>query len=171
MAGNSVSEGKAETYQWVLHNIDKDAQILDVGPGKGIYGVNLRSMGYSHIDAVEIEESYVQRFGQRAIYRDVFVADARSWEPVHDYDLVIFGDVLEHMPLIDALLLLNKYRHSYCVVSVPWMYKQGAAGGIEAERHYQDQLTPASVNKHYHPDLWLKVGEVVGVFVINPDPR
>lgn len=164
----SMPDGKLESEQWIARTFAKDAQVLDVGPGAGAYADMLDRLAMPGKDAVEGEARYVRQFRLGRKYREVFVADVRQFEPARHYDLVIFGDVLEHMPEADALAVLDKFSRSHRLCSVPFMWRQGALEGVELERHWQDTLTPESVDAVYAPSLWLHRGETIGVFVIAP---
>jgi hypothetical protein len=53
------------------------------------------------------------------------------------------GDVIEHLPIDNAIALLKKINDNniYCMVAVPYKMPQGDVGGNEYERHHQDDLT------------------------------
>ena len=165
---SSLQEGKKEIYKYVDENVRRDASILDVGPGECQYGLKLRAMGYKSVDALEVEPDYIEKYRQRERYRQLHVGDVRTWEPTMHYDVVIFGDVLEHLTLEEALRVLHVYRASLVIASVPWMYKQGILDGHVHEIHLQDQMTFENVDEDYKPDLWLFNGPAIGVFVKLP---
>lgn len=154
----------AETYDWagllvrdyVLERYDADAQIIDVGAGRGKYRILLRT--YPRVDACEIWEPTVEREGLRDLYRHVFVRDfvdltATSWWHDTDYDLIIMGDVLEHVTVDAAQLMLERVRGDVVVV-VPFMYPQDEEDGNVYQRHIQDDLTPELMTTRY-PSLRL----------------
>ena len=67
------------------------------------------------------------------------------------YDLIIFGDVIEHMPIETAQNVLE-YAFNRCknmIIAVPFRYKQDAVRGNEWERHIQDDLTPELFDERY----------------------
>lgn len=108
--------------------------VLEVGPGCGTYGVLLR--GYlndppDRIDAVEVWRPYVDRFNLRGIYGRVWRADVTDavWRDLGgttgvlrageggnfsgpkllaEYDVVVMGDVIEHIEKPAALDLLDR---------------------------------------------------------------
>lgn len=166
MAGLSTTEGKKEIMTWIVKTYpDRSTPILDIGAGAGIYGKLLKELGYVNVDALEYEPSYVEKFRQCEIYNNVYLGDMRTYEPVKNYDIVIMGDVLEHVSEKDALNTMNIHCNSDRIISVPWHYKQAAEDGIECEKHIQDDLSYASVCKIYNPDKWLRNGKIVGVFI------
>lgn len=79
-----------------------DAKILDVGAGGGTY-YKLLGPQYNWT-AVEIwKESaeYIKQF-----YNTVYQIDIRDFQYQEDYDLIIFGDILEHLSVEDAKKVL-----------------------------------------------------------------
>lgn len=128
------------------------ARILDVGAGSGKYG-HMLGKGWD-VDAVEIHGPNIEQFGLRELYRDVYETDVRDFllSPaglIDNYDVVILGDVLEHLSVRDAQDLLRRLDHACVLVAVPFNYEQGAVGGNEHERHQQPDLTPQSFDERY----------------------
>ncbi len=98
-------------------------RVLDVGPGHGKASVLLReylSDPPDTIDAVEAWLPYVGRFGLGDLYDRVFVGDVTAplWslenspvtaqDALARYDLVLMGDVIEHIELDAAMALLRR---------------------------------------------------------------
>jgi hypothetical protein len=97
--------------------------VLDAGIGFGLFGHLLRQYldvwegriqraeWRIRIDGIEIDARRIQPYA-RYLYNDVFVGDIRELVPVHasrsPYDVILFGDVLEHLPKDDAVRLLRK---------------------------------------------------------------
>lgn len=135
----SDTEGKDTARGWVEEI--QPRTVIDVGAGAGTYARGMRPSGPpgARWTAVEAWEPYVDRFGLAALYDLVVVADARTLAaPFFRADLVIAGDVLEHMPRPDAVRLLGKIRAqaTHLVVSVPVLHlDQGAVYGNAYERH------------------------------------
>lgn len=88
--------------------------------------------------AIEIYEPYVNMFGLPLWYDTIIIADARTseWPQV---DLVILGDVLEHMEHDEALALWQKaleHADKAVILSLPIVESiQGAWEGNEHETH------------------------------------
>lgn len=157
----------AEIYDWaglfvkdyVLTHYGVNDQLLDVGAGQGKYRILLRT--YPNVDACEIWEPTVESEGLRDVYRSVYVGDvlnltaSSDWSS-YSYNLVIMGDVLEHMTVDDARLVLRRVLDGGAdvIVVVPYAYPQDAEDGNEYQRHIQDQLTPELMATTY-PDLEL----------------
>jgi hypothetical protein len=75
---------------------------------------------------IEIWAPYVRQFGLDAIYDDVVVADARAvdFRTLGRVDLIIFGDVLEHMTKAEAESLVDKaLSHArFVLISIPILF-------------------------------------------------
>jgi hypothetical protein len=133
----SLIDGKA----WISHEVARlrPATLLDVGPGQGTYSDLLRGVTPgSSWSCVEIFEPYVEMFELRRKYDVVHVADIRSFSWPTRYDVVILGDVLEHLTLADALPVWASARaHArYLVLSIPIVeYPQGVHYGNIHETH------------------------------------
>jgi len=143
---------KDEVKEWFLNNVPTSKRILDVGPGMGTYSDLLRSSGY-RMDAVEIFEPYVDKYGLREKYDNVYVNSIVVFD-IKDYDFIILGDVLEHLPENYAKELINDIVNSgkECLVAVPYEMEQGEHEGNVHETHYQPDLT-IDVMKERYPSL------------------
>lgn len=117
----------------------RPASVVDVGPGAGTYAQMFRPYHQSDWTAVEMWGPYVEQFGLDRIYDQVIIGDVRHLNPeLFMSDLVIFGDVLEHMPKGDALDVLYRasLRAENIVVSLPiGDWPQGAVDGVPTEVH------------------------------------
>lgn len=145
----SYDVGKKEVVSWIHENFPKDSTILDVGACDGKWRQLLRD--YVDIDAVDIWEPNCRNI--KPMYRNVFCKDITTLKYLK-YDLIIFGDVIEHMEVADAQKAL-KYAMNKCkdmIVAVPYRYPQGELYGNPYERHIQDDLTPEIFAERY-PDL------------------
>ncbi|MXM67067.1 methyltransferase domain-containing protein [Streptomyces sp. HUCO-GS316] len=134
----SDAEGKGTAAAW--YREIQPGTVIDVGAGSGTYAQELREAPWAgRWTAVEAWEPYVTRFGLHGLYDAVVVADARHLvAPFYRADLVIAGDVLEHMPRPDAVRLLQKVRANAAnlIVSVPVLHlEQGAVYGNPYETH------------------------------------
>lgn len=135
---NSIRENDADVQRFVTENAAVIKRVLDVGPGEGTYHRLLAPL-VDEMDAVEIWEPNIELYGLRYRYNNVTLGDIRDYEwPDGHYDMVIFGDVLEHLTVPDALSVFNKALASAkCVlVSVPIVhFPQGSIAGNHAETH------------------------------------
>jgi len=120
---------------------DGNCSVLDVGPGYGKYG-RLLQMYAKQIDAVEIYEPMIEINGIDKVYDNVFISDICDFEFDY-YDIIIFGDVLEHIDPDKAKKLLDRIydKAKEIFIVVPYLYEQDAFGGNPYEVHLQPDLT------------------------------
>lgn len=132
-----------EWFKWLINEI-QPSSVIDVGPGAGKYGLLTREVSPStHTTAVEIWGPYLSEFGLETIYDHVFICDARIY-PNYKADLVILGDILEHMTKEDALALWTRIRleAKAAVISIPIIhFPQGESSGNPYETHVEDHWT------------------------------
>ena len=142
---SSYLYGKPEICAWVRKYFAPDATILDVGACDGLWRRLLPE--YPNMDAVE---AFLPNLQKLEGYRAAFHADIYDFQ--YDfYDLIIFGDVIEHLPDWKAKAVLT-YAAPRCrdmIVAVPWLYKQDAIYGNPYEVHVQDDLTPEIFAQRY----------------------
>jgi hypothetical protein len=134
--------------------------VLDVGTGQGTYSDLLKNQ-VEVIDGIEVWKPYIEQYDLNAKYDALWEMDARKFDFSPDsnglgdpYDLVIFGDVLEHMTREESMALWYRAgKHArYCMLSVPIVhYPQGAEFGNPHEVHVQEHLTPEAIRADYGP--------------------
>ena len=145
---SSLDTGKKEVCEWIRANFPHGASCLDVGACDGKWAQLLD--GYLTIDAVEVFQKYVYRHNLMEKYRQVYIADIRKFE-YDNYDLIIFGDILEHMTVTEAQTVI-RYAWNRCrdmLIAVPYMWEQGAIRHNPYEVHVQPDLTPEIFEKRY----------------------
>lgn len=145
---SSYRQGKPEVKFWLAQNLSNGSTVLDVGACDGIW-FDLLSEWYM-MDAVEVWEPNVEKYHLLDKYRDVYVKNIKDIFYNH-YDLVLFGDVIEHMTVEDAqkVLAYAKKHSDMVIVAVPFLFKQDAIYGNPYERHIQDDLTPQLFHERY----------------------
>lgn len=144
----SLNVGKEESIKWIKDHFPKGATALDVGACDGKWSKLLN--GYLTIDAVEIYAPNIIKHSLADIYRYVYNADIRELDFEH-YDLIIFGDVLEHMSVEDAQKVIE-YAFPRCtdfLIAVPYQWVNRSHYGNPWEVHVQDDLTPKNVLERY----------------------
>lgn len=133
----SDSQGKDVALEW-YRKIAPET-VLDVGAGSGTYAQLMRPAHGACWTAVEAWEPYLAQFGLFGQYDAVITADARGLgAPIFAVDLVIAGDVLEHMTREDAQGVLSRIRQTAgnLIVSIPVLHlDQDAVNGNPYERH------------------------------------
>ena len=165
MPGSSY-EGKDLSAHWIVDNNIKT--ILDVGVGAGTYSVILKekNIKMDKIDGIEAWAPYVEEFDLANKYDNLFQVDAREWED-WNYDLVIFGDVLEHMSKEDALVLWDKVskQAKHALISIPIIhYPQGHEHGNPYEEHVKDDWSTIEVIQSFKGIKQYFPYNVVGIF-------
>lgn len=145
----SDSQGKAEIATWVTKI--QPANVLDIGPGAGVYSDLVRQNAQPNtVDAIEVWAPYVQQFRLHEKYDTILISDIMVIHPnfIHGYDLVIMGDVIEHLTRCEARAILAELveNNANVVVSFPVLHlDQGDYEGNWFESHrdhwsYQDML-------------------------------
>lgn len=158
-----------ESRPWTINKIDMSGAvtILDVGAGSGTYSEALAGAGIAvNIDAVEVWKPYIEEFNLADKYDNVYEIDVRKHKNFK-YDLVIFGDILEHMTEKEAIMLWTKVskQAKYAVIAIPIIhYHQPAINDNPYEEHITEDWTPEKVVATFPGivDSW--IGEVVGAF-------
>ena len=100
-----------ENKEWILEKIKEvnPKTILDVGVGEGILEAIVRPVFGDKVmlHGLEVWEPYIGEYNLESKYDKIFNVDAREWDD-WEYDLIMFGDVLEHMTEEEAVSLWNK---------------------------------------------------------------
>jgi hypothetical protein len=114
---------------------------LDLGAGAGKYGkIVRRECPACRLAAIESHRDNITRFGLGEIYDAVQCVDVMSLFDSAleaEYDLVVAGDLIEHLRKSDGLDLLNflVYRAAFILLVYPTRFIQGAVGGNRREAH------------------------------------
>ncbi len=144
----SYDAGKLEIDNWIREHFTRGSSCLDVGPCDGKWSDMLRD--YLVMDCIEIYQPNIIEHDLRSKYHRCMagdIADLRyDW-----YDLIIFGDVIEHMTIEKAQAVLA-YAREHCsdmIVAVPYLYPQDEIYGNPWEKHIQDDLTPEIFAERY----------------------
>ncbi|MEV5236473.1 class I SAM-dependent methyltransferase [Streptomyces pseudogriseolus] len=141
----------AEGKDWSLERFKRvqPKTVCDVGPGEGTYAKLFRPHEPDEPGVwwtgIEVHGPYVKRYRlkstkTRKMYDELHVMDVReALDHLFHRDLVIFGDVLEHMPREDAVALLRRAKQAGCwniLVSLPIVEsEQGEVDGNPHEAH------------------------------------
>lgn len=136
----SYDLGKDYICNQIRNNYHISASILDVGACDGKWRELLPE--YPNMDAVEAFGKNAAKLIYNGKYRNVFQADIRDFQ-YEWYDLIIFGDVIEHLSVAQAQRVLNyaKPRCKDMIIAVPFMYEQEEIYGNPYEVHLQPDLT------------------------------
>lgn len=103
----SALENKDIAKGWI--NSLKAKRVLDIGVGQGTYSDLARTPEQSWI-GLEVYYPYVEMYNLEGKYDDVIIADARyvDYTKIGKFDLITWGDCIEHMPKDDAKMLLSE---------------------------------------------------------------
>ena len=164
----SFIDFKNEIKHYILKNfLDKNTTILDVGPGTGTYFELLKN-DYKNIDCVEIHEPNIIGNNLKEKYRNVFLSDIINFE-FNTYDIIIMGDILEHINIEGAQKLIKQICHKckQLIISVPWEYEQGMFYNNPYEIHLQPDLTEDIMKIRYSELYPLFLNKNCGVYIKN----
>lgn len=156
---------------WVLEKIKeiKPSTILDVGTGSGILEEIIReNFGDSiRIDGIEAWEPYVQEYSLTDRYDNLYNVDARTWSN-WEYDLVMFGDVLEHMVESESAALWETVskQAKYAIITIPIIhYPQGASFGNPFEIHHEDHWDTERILRTFPGIIEYQEFEITGAYL------
>lgn len=116
-------------------------KVLDIGAGAGKYvGLIKEVNGSANIIAIEPDNVYIEDFSLKEKYTDVWNMPIESYltiNPFTNYDIVIFGDVIEHLPKSQGIDVLNRlmYHSKYIICVFPIAYLQDDWEGHKQEAH------------------------------------
>jgi len=140
----SDAEGKDWSLGWFRYHLPNT--VTDVGPGEGTYAKLFRPVHEGvWWTGIEVHRPYIKKYRlnstkTRRMYDELHVEDVRESEShLFHRDLVIFGDVLEHVERDDAVALLQRAEAAGAwniLVSVPIVDSpQGEVDGNPHEAH------------------------------------
>ena len=116
------------TYDEVVGRIAHHLQpttILDIGAGSGKYGRLIRAvLPNATITALEMDAECIEVHGLGQIYDEILEitgSELITNHPLRNFDLVILGDVIEHMRKSGGVDLLDflTYRTQYTLIITP----------------------------------------------------
>lgn len=157
---------KKETKEFVTTRYSKSSSVLDLGTGCGTYADLLADHFDHKIDGVEGFAPYIDMFGLKEKYGDLYHLNVTDFG-FDWYDLVIFGDVLEHLEEKAAIDLVH-YLYPRCrdlIIAVPFRSEQGVHYDNELEIHRQTTITNESFLRTYSGFRPLCLREDYGVYI------
>lgn len=120
----------------------KPKNLLDIGAGAGKYGLIAKQLDpLIRTVAIEVEKDYIKEFKLGSIYDEVWnistssIIQSRYFDL--DFDIVVVGDILEHLKKSEGIDLLNFiiYRCRWIIIEFPHRYLQNAIDGHVSEAH------------------------------------
>jgi len=149
----------------VLNCVEKRQKLLDVGAGAGKWGFYFREY-FENVRALEPHKPYISQFKLHEVYDSISSETIQEFSFSESYDLVVFGDVFEHLNMLDAKALIKTLdeRKQRSVFIIPYLYPQKKVYGNALEEHLQPDLTPGIMEFRY-PELDLeKKNDSLGVY-------
>jgi len=138
----SATENKFIVREWF--NQIQPRLILDVGPGCGTYSTLLRSGKPTEDNqkwyGVEVFEPYIEKYNLKSKYEHIIVQDVKEvdFSKLPTFDLIIAGDILEHLEKQDAITVIERLKQhtKNLIISIPIIdYPQGPSEGNVHETH------------------------------------
>jgi hypothetical protein len=170
--GNSWSQGKDFTQEFVRSHANQIKSVLDIGPGQGTYFHLLKDdLPDCWWEGVEVFLPYIIGFKLELFYGLIHHTDVRKFQPQRDYDLVIAGDVLEHMTKEQAEKLVYGMlpRCKYFIISIPIVHwPQEAINNNPYEIHVKDDWSHDEMMETFRPDITdAYAGSHIGVYILK----
>jgi predicted TPR repeat methyltransferase len=144
--GTSLTSGKQQILEWFQHNENNINTIVDIGAGSGTYIKLIKETAGCCVNSnwigVEAWQPYIQEFQLNNRYNKIINQDVRTidWYNLSP-DVVVAGDVLEHMSKLDAVTLVDKILQTSktLIISIPIRHMpQDAINGNPFEIHVKD---------------------------------
>jgi hypothetical protein len=166
----------AEEINWISKRFPL-ANILDIGAGQGTYSKKFRQQfPTSNWIAVEVWQPYIDQYRLESLYNQVIALDAREvdYAGLSFQDLVIAGDVLEHMEKEEAVNLVDSIldHHRLLIISIPVIHMpQDAVFGNPYERHIKDDWTDSEIKSAFKDIVYSIVDNEIGIYILSKDPK
>ena len=169
--GNSIYQGKEWTKAFVEFHKHEIQKICDIGPGQGTYYHILNSdIPDRDWTGIEAFLPYINQFSLTSFYQTILNKDIRKYKPVEEYDLVIAGDVLEHMRKEEAIEVVQKFMPlcKYFLISIPIIHwPQDAINNNPFEVHVKDDWSDQEIRETFDNVIYSFVGSHIGVYVLQ----
>ena len=170
----SSREGKDWTHDRIAAlAAERPVSVLDVGPGVGTYAKLLSDVPVSRIVGLEAWEPYVDTYRLTEYYDEIVVGDARTTD-LPPADVVILGDVVEHMTRAEGIELWRRCGEAArraVYLSIPIVhYPQHEIEGNPYEVHVEEDWSHEDVLATFDGIGATWTGTEVGVYerLISP---
>lgn len=156
--------------KWVVDTLSTldITSMLDIGAGAGIYGKLFREhFPKAQREAVEAWEPYIAEYRLNDLYQVVHHTDVKNHSNFN-FDIVIFGDVLEHMTKSEALEIWEKTAKSakFALISIPIVhYPQDEVFNNPYEKHVKDDWSHDEVLSSFPQIKLHATSGVVGSYI------
>jgi 2-polyprenyl-3-methyl-5-hydroxy-6-metoxy-1,4-benzoquinol methylase len=172
--GTSLASGKDQILEWFLKNEQNINTVVDIGAGSGTYIGLIKESNQCCNNAnwigIEAWQPYIQKFNLEDRYNKILNQDVRTidWTQLGP-DVVIAGDVLEHMSKQDAIVLVDQILKvsKTLIISIPIRHMpQDAINGNPFEIHVKDDWShdevmhtwPQYIKNHWRKSIKSKIG-------------
>lgn len=113
-------------------------RVLDVGAGDGKWGKLLKGL-VPHLLALEVWPGYIKKYHLNDIYDVVIHGDLVKFDRFSEFDVIILGDVLEHLKRTDAIAVIDRLRQSgtrvFLTIPISKCVQDGTVYGNPYETH------------------------------------
>jgi hypothetical protein len=162
---------KQETFDFLRNKYGPSTTILDLGAGCGTYSDLLKTI-FPNMDAVEIHKPYIDQYGLEQKYNKVWNDNAITFNFDY-YDIIILGDILEHISEDEGIKLIEKL-YTKCdelIIGIPFNSEQGVHFDNIYEIHLQSELTNESFLEKYNGFRPLALRYDYGIYIKNNKPN
>jgi hypothetical protein len=160
-----------ENKPWAIEKIKEinPKTVLDCGAGAGTYLDLIKSNMGNGVIVLGVEAWYpsIIKYSLEERYDFIYPVDVRTITDFK-FDLVILGDILEHMSIEDATTLWSKIaKDATCaLISIPIIhYPQGAVDDNPYEVHVEEDWTTEKVLQNFSNIVEYKEFPQTGVFI------
>ncbi len=158
-----------ENRTWVLNKAFQlqPKTVIDVGAGGGTYSKLLRPFIGAHYTAIEVYQKNIDQYKLHELYDDVQLGDVRNYESL-EAELIVFGDVLEHMTKEEAVKVWDVASKGcrYAILSIPIIhYPQGVIDDNHHEIHVVDDWNNISVFESFKNIIECRLGAETGAYL------
>ena len=169
--GSSSHEGKQWIFDFLRAFNGSIKSVLDLGAGSGTYrDIMSPALPGATWTAVEIFKPYIDHFKLHTKYSKVYQSDIRQFIPAQNYDVVIAGDVLEHMTKAEAVTVVTNHLPmcKYLIISIPIVkYPQGEFDNNPYQAHVKDDWSHQEFMSSFPNIERFWTGEEIGVYVVR----
>lgn len=170
----SDKEGKNEIAEWCRELTDIK-KIVDIGAGSGTYAKMFRKLRLfqdATLVGIEAWEPYIEEYALKERYHEVILSDVRKvdFSALAPFDLVIMGDVLEHITKEEAIEVVNAVSKitRYAIISIPIIhYPQDEYEGNPYEVHVKDDWSHKEVLETFSNFEKTFEGKVIGCYLLR----
>jgi hypothetical protein len=100
-------EGEKEIFDRIVA-MGPTTKVLDIGAGPGKWSILREHVGVC--DAIEVWQPYIDRFKLKTLYDSVKCIDLKNVLDFTEYDVLVLGDVLEHLKHKDAVEVCKRIK-------------------------------------------------------------